>query len=416
MEKLSTDDLVLRIEELENRLAEAEQLIEAIKAGEVDAFAFTNNNQPQVFTLQSGDYAYRVLVENFNEGALNLSEDGLIVYTNTYFTDLLKLPYEKVIGTSFTELVHPSSREIFNDLFKKGLAGKSKGEIILVAAETSYPVYVSLTSLYPTLQTVGMIVTDLSEKKDHERKIEQKNLELQRINKELEAFTYVSSHDLQEPLRKIQMFAGRIMDQEKDSLSDTSKDYFGRMTNAASRMQTLIQDLLNFSRLTTTERKFSYVNLKSLAEEVISEFRDVIDSNNVTIEVGDLCSVNIIPFQFQQLLHNLINNAIRFARRDTPSRITINSKIVEGRDIPNGMLSANQKYCQISVADNGIGFEQRYSDKIFDVFQRLHTKEQYSGTGIGLAIVKKIVANHNGFISAKGELNKGATFDIFLPA
>src|SRR5437868_7767534 len=268
MDKLSKDELALQVKELQLQLAEAQQLIDAIKAGEVDAFAFNKNNQHEVFTLQSGDYAYRVLVENFHEGALNLSEEGLIVYTNTYFSQFLALPYEKVIGVAFAEFVHPSSHATFNELFKKGLAGQSKGEINLVSGNMIYPVYVSLTSLYPTLPTVGMIITELTEKKEYERKMEEKNAELQRINKELEAFTYVSSHDLQEPLRKIQLFAGRIIDTEKENLSTTAHDYFERMSTAASRMQTLIQDLLNFSRITTSEKIFQDTDLRDIISDV----------------------------------------------------------------------------------------------------------------------------------------------------
>ncbi|HEX2682456.1 MAG TPA: PAS domain S-box protein, partial [Ferruginibacter sp.] len=181
----TTEELLAEIDALKNRLTDAEQLIEAIKAGEVDAFAFTKSDRMEIFTLESGDYAYRILVENFREGALNLSEEGLIVYTNTYFHELLGLPYDKVISSSVFDLIHPSSKNDFNDLFKKGLAGQSKGEINLAAVDRVIPVYISLTSLYPTLPTVGMIVTDLSEKKEHENILEERNVELKKVNKEL---------------------------------------------------------------------------------------------------------------------------------------------------------------------------------------------------------------------------------------
>ncbi|HMD00661.1 MAG TPA: ATP-binding protein [Ferruginibacter sp.] len=414
MDKLSKDELALQVKELQLQLAEAQQLIDAIKAGEVDAFAFNKNNQHEVFTLQSGDYAYRVLVENFHEGALNLSEEGLIVYTNTYFSQFLALPYEKVIGVAFAEFVHPSSHATFNELFKKGLAGQSKGEINLVSGNMIYPVYVSLTSLYPTLPTVGMIITDLTEKKEYERKMEEKNAELQRINKELEAFTYVSSHDLQEPLRKIQLFAGRIIDTEKENLSTTAHDYFERMSTAASRMQTLIQDLLNFSRITTSEKIFQDTDLRDIISDVKLDYSEAVDDNELIIETGKLCRANIIPFQFKQLMQNLISNAVRFAKPGVPAQIKIEAtNDNDGGYEKNG---SSGKLCRITVSDNGIGFEQRFSDKIFDVFQRLHSHQEYPGTGIGLAIVKKIVENHNGVITAKGELNKGATFIISIPA
>ena len=176
METLSSEKLLLRIEELENRLAEANQLIEAIKAGEVDALALTNNNnKPEDFTLKSGDYIYRVLVENFSEGALNLSEDGLILYGNKSFHETLELSHEKVIGQNIAQFIHPNSKDTFNELFKEGLAGQSKGEINLIVGKKSYSVHVSFTSLNPILPTVGMIVTNLTEKNEAKKILEAKN-------------------------------------------------------------------------------------------------------------------------------------------------------------------------------------------------------------------------------------------------
>lgn len=185
MQTQSKENLLSLVEELKKRLGEAEQLIEAIKAGEVDAFAVNKNNQPEVFTLQSGDYTYRVLVENFSEGALNLSEDGLIVYSNTSFHEILKLSYQKIIGKNILEFIHPESKETFKKLFRKGLAGQSKGEINLIGANGIIPVYVSLTSLYPKLPTVGVVVSDLRERKIHEQILLQKK-QLEIANKSTE--------------------------------------------------------------------------------------------------------------------------------------------------------------------------------------------------------------------------------------
>ena len=193
MESTSANHLLSRIAELETQLEESEQLIEAIKAGEVDAFAIFHNDTPEVYTLHSGDYAYRVLVERFGEGALNLTEDGLIVYTNTYFYKFLGLPYEKVVGTFIFEYIAEDSKEKFRQLFDAGLTGSGKGEINLNINNQIKSVYVSLSTLQPQLATVGMIITDLTEKKANEKiitgyqdEMEEKNLLLQNKNKQLE--------------------------------------------------------------------------------------------------------------------------------------------------------------------------------------------------------------------------------------
>jgi signal transduction histidine kinase len=235
---------------------------------------------------------------------------------------------------------------------------------------------------------------------------EKRAAELIVANKELLAFTYVSSHDLQEPLRKIQTFVTIILKQENENLSEDGKNNFQRMQLAAGRMQLLIEDLLAFSRINTMERKF--------------ELRDTIQEKHAVIESGDLCPANIIAFQFRQLLYNLISNALKFSNPEVPSRIIIKSRIVKGKNVRGQNFSPQQSdeknYCHITVKDNGIGFEPHFSERIFEVFQKLHGKEVYAGTGIGLAIVKKIVENHNGIITATSELNKGAQFDIYIPA
>ena len=219
--------------------------------------------------------------------------------------------------------------------------------------------------------------------------LEEKIIELKNINTELEAFTYVSSHDLQEPLRKIQTLAGRIMEKEHQNLSDNGKNYFRLMQNAAQRMQTLIQDLLAFSKLNIADRTFEITNLNVLIEEIKKEFKEAIAEKNAVIIVKEICDVKIIPFQFRQLMHNLISNALKFSNSKIPPYITITSSIIKQKP-KNINLLVNSDYCLITITDNGIGFEEEFSEKIFEVFQRLHDKEEYAGTGIGLAIVKKL--------------------------
>jgi light-regulated signal transduction histidine kinase (bacteriophytochrome) len=180
-------------------------------------------------------------------------------------------------------------------------------------------------------------------------------------------------------------------------------------------MQTLIQDLLAYSRTNTEERQFENTDLNNIVAEVSEALKEELNDKHATIEVIGLCEAYIIPFQFRQLMHNLIGNAIKFSTANRPPHIKIESKIAKGITFNNEKLSAQQTYCCITVSDNGIGFEQQYNEKIFDIFQRLHDKNKYNGTGIGLAIVKKIVENHNGIITATGALDKGATFEIYIP-
>jgi signal transduction histidine kinase len=245
---------------------------------------------------------------------------------------------------------------------------------------------------------------------------EKRAAELSIANKELLAFTYISSHDLQEPLRKIQTFVTIILENEDKNLSDNGKYSFQRMQLAAKRMQQLIDDLLAFSRINTTDHKFEKTELNIIVEEVRTELKDTIQEKHATIEATELCSANIIIFQFRQLMNNLISNALKFSNPDIPSHITIKSRIEKGINLNIEKLSPEKNYCHITVKDNGIGFEPHFSERIFEVFQKLHNKDLYGGTGIGLAIVKKIVENHNGIIIATSELNKGAQFDIYIPA
>ncbi len=418
----TVSELLLKIADLENRLEESEQLAEAIKAGEVDAFAINTENEAAVYTLQSGDYAYRILVEAFKEGAINVSEDGLILYTNSYFCELLGLSYDKIIGTSLYDFIDPGCLKDFRILFQEAITGISKGEILLAGKHSPIPVYVSLTSLRPKLTTVGIVITDLTEQKrtenlikNYQTDLENKNTELIQSNSELASFAYIASHDLQEPLRKIQTFASRITGME-DTLSDSAKDHFDRMKKAANRMQTLIEDLLNYSQTNSVIRNFEKTELHKLVEDVKKELAEELEVKEATVVAGEMCTVEIIPFQFKQLFHNLINNSLKFAHPDKKPIIEISSKSVKGETLDDEKIIPEKEYCHISIADNGIGFEPEYSKKIFDIFSRLHGREVYKGTGIGLAIVKKITDNHEGIIRATGEPDKGARFDIYLPA
>lgn len=232
-------------------------------------------------------------------------------------------------------------------------------------------------------------------------KRERAESELLRSNDELQNFAYVASHDLQEPLRKIQAFGDLLETEYADSLGD-GKDYLERMLNAAARMSTLIEDLLAFSRVTTKRTTPKSVDLNQVVGEVISDLEAAISSSTGKVVVDKLPTVKADATHMRQLFQNLIGNAIKFRREDVPPEVHVSSK-------------KSGKFCEITVKDNGIGFDEKYIDRIFTVFQRLHGRDGYSGTGIGLAVCQKIVQRYNGIITAKSRPGHGSTFIIKLP-
>ncbi|HVX25651.1 MAG TPA: PAS domain-containing protein [Parafilimonas sp.] len=247
--------------------------------------------------------------------------------------------------------------------------------------------------------------------KEYARQMEKQNEELQRINIDLDSFTYTASHDLQEPLRKIKTFCNLIETKAGKTFSEDTAAYFNRIIAAVSRMQNLIDSLLNYSRTTSAEKILIPTDLNNIVEEVKKELAEMITEKDAKIIYEPLPVIKVIPLQFQQLFLNIISNAIKYSRADVPPVIHITSEQFSERN-----EDKTQKLTKISVSDNGIGFEQKYADNIFKLFQRLHGRTEYSGTGIGLAICKKIVENHNGTINAISEPGKGSTFIITIPS
>ena len=243
-----------------------------------------------------------------------------------------------------------------------------------------------------------------------------KNLELEQSNAELESFNYIASHDLQEPLRKIQAFSQRILSKEGDQMSAFSKDYFTRINTAAERMQNLIDALLSYSKANISIQSKGSIDLHVLLKEVVADMQDSIDEAHAVVNISYLPVLPIIAIQVEQVFVNLLANAIKYSKPDIAPVINISATMVSGQEIPDPIADKSIKYWMISVADNGIGFEQRYEHKIFELFQRLHGSGDYIGTGIGLAICKKIMRNHRGFISAIGVPGAGSTFNIYFPA
>jgi len=206
-----------------------------------------------------------------------------------------------------------------------------------------------------------------------------------------------------------------ILDKEFHALSAQGKVYFDRLNKSVRRMQLLIRDLIMYTQVKVQKQAFEYRSLQAIVEEVKQNFSDEISQKQVTFQLGKMCDAYIIPFQFNQLMHNLVSNSIKFSKPDVSPVIKIETSIENGDSRLNEKLLNGKEYCHIQVADNGIGFDPEYKEKIFEVFQRLNGRDAFDGTGIGLSIVKKIVENHNGVITATGVLNQGAKFDIYIP-
>lgn len=245
--------------------------------------------------------------------------------------------------------------------------------------------------------------------------LKERNAELEASNKELASFNHVASHDLQEPLRKIQTFISRVSDADKAVLSESAKDYIYKIEVSAKRMRVLIDDLLLFSRTNTTKKEFIKSNLGELLENAKSELTEVIEEKKAIITVSKLPKLSVIPYQIEQLFINLIGNSLKYSQPDRIPEINIESEKVNSDQFPELLDHNTKKFHKITFQDNGMGFDPQFKETIFVLFQRLHSRKDYPGTGIGLAICKKIVENHKGYIIADSKPDEGSVFTVFLP-
>jgi light-regulated signal transduction histidine kinase (bacteriophytochrome) len=255
---------------------------------------------------------------------------------------------------------------------------------------------------------------------EHAKELNRQLLEnislLEAANKDLDRFAFMASHDLQEPLRKIRTFSDRLYLKYKDVLDQEGRTNITRIQKASERMQLLINDILTFSKLSAEDGVFIQSDLNKIVGEVLNDMEEEVKEKKAQISVNPLPSMYVNPGLIRPLFHNLISNALKYCKKQVDPVINIHSEIsppLNGNG--NSNKESNSKYCRIFIEDNGIGFDQKYSEQIFGMFKRLHLNTEFEGTGIGLALCKKIVEKHNGFISARSKLNEGSTFIISLP-
>lgn len=256
---------------------------------------------------------------------------------------------------------------------------------------------------------------DVSDQYKKTLELEENNKELKSINEELESFNNIVSHDLQEPLHKIQMFISRIEAKEIELISDQGKVYFSKIKLSANKMQTLLIDLVNYSRTIKGDKVFKETDLNEIITQILDDLAINIEDKKAVISAAVLPTIKVIPFQMEQLFINLISNSLKYSKDDVNPIISIFEEEIFENEIYESKIISNEEYCKIVIVDNGIGFKQEYSSKIFNLFYRLEKDSKYSGTGLGLAICKRIVENHDGFIQVSSVPGEGAEFAIFIP-
>jgi len=383
-----------------------------------DLSILKRSNEELIITNESIKHAE--IIGEFCISQWNLVSNKLIYSDNLYrLLGCDPQSFEPTIE-DFLEFVHPEDKSIVSEVAENTLIyGKTYPHFYRILRKDGELRYFMSTGkfIYDNKGKTHIgIVKDITEQHLSNVAIEERNHELEQSIKELESFNRVASHDLQEPLRKIQTFISRIAENDMAKLSDQGKEYLSKIDSSAKKMRILIDDLLLFSRTNKSEKIFEKADLNTLLENANQELTHEIEEKSAVIQSVQLPVLNVIAFQIQQLFVNLIGNALKYSKPGISPVIKIECEKLAARDYPDFITDNHKKYFKISISDNGMGFDQQYAEKIFNLFHRLHHNSEYVGTGIGLSICKKIAENHNGFILAEGKPGIGATFVVYLPA
>lgn len=370
-----------------------------------------------------------ISMRNYSESIINTIREPLLIIDRDFFIKSANPAFYKYFETTEKETEGHSFFEIgdcqwdipeFKELLFKMLSEKEAVhdfKVDTVCSGIGKKIMIVNARRILDAQPAGMILLAIEDVTDLETtnvQLTKKNLELEKYNKQLEAFSAAASHDLQEPLRKIQMFSERIIDSEKN-LTESSIHNLERIRVASASMSQLIHDLIEYSRINYIEKEYKKTDLNLLLKKIISDLKDYILEKNALITISALPQVDVIPHQLQQLFINLIMNAIKYTKKDVIPQIKIGTEQTTREEIIQIGGDPKINYTKINVSDNGIGFNREYETKIFEPFYRLHSTDQYSGSGLGLTIAQKIISNHHGFIIASSKVNKGTTFSIYIP-
>jgi PAS domain S-box-containing protein len=372
--------------------------------------------------LRRSEERYHKMIDEVEDYAIFLLDaNGIIQNWNKGAEKIKGYKEDEIVGKSFELFYRPEDREAGLPYKLLGIAreqGKAVHEGWRVRKDGSmFWGSVVLTAVHDAQNNLigfSKVTRDLTERKLAEDRLREYNNDLQFQNKELEQFAYAASHDMKEPLRKIHFYNSYVVENASQQLDEKSREYLNRSINAVERMSDLIEDLLMYSTTTANAEYVEEVDLNEVVEEIVLLHKDELEQKNARIELEELPVVCGVAFQFKQLLANLINNSLKYRHPDRQAVIHIRCTKVNGSQIDEKDAEPGKKYYRISVEDNGLGFEQEYAEKIFELFQRLNISG-VKGSGIGLAICKKIMQNHKGFIKATGKPGEGARFDIYIP-
>jgi signal transduction histidine kinase len=370
--------------------------------------------------ISSGLMAESEAIGKFSTWQWDLETDK-IDYSDNQFRLLGVLPNAFVPNKdSFMDFVHPDDQEAIAASMEGIINNKELPFIYYKIIQPNNEIrYFKSTGKLLIDQQGGKILLginfDITDEHLLNIKLKERNNELEKSNKELASFNHVASHDLQEPLRKIQTFISRVSDADKAVMSDSAKEYILKIETSAKRMRVLIDDLLLFSKTNTTKKEFIKSDLNELLENAKLELAVIIDEKKGNFKAAKLPKLHVIPYQIEQLFINLIGNSLKYSQPGIAPQININCEKILSNEYPELMDQPFRKFYKITFTDNGMGFDPQFKDNIFVLFQRLHSKTDYPGTGIGLAICKKIVENHKGYITADSEPGQGSVFTVFLP-
>jgi len=369
--------------------------------------------------LRESENKINSIIQAAVDGIITINKRGMMEMVNPSAARLFGYDAQELLGRSINMLM-PEPDSSRHDGYIRHYEETGEKRIIGIGREVTgmrkdgslFPFYLSISEVQLTDRKVYTgFVHDITKQKLDEERLRRYAAELERSNRELQDFAYVSSHDLQEPLRKIQAFGDRLLTKEYDNLSEQGKDYIDRMLNAASRMQNLINDLLGFSRVTAKSKPFVKVKLDDILSEVISDLEVTIEQTGAEIIRSSLPEIEAEPTQMRQLFQNLLSNAMKFRKPDESPIINIYAKSLQRR--AHLTATPGDQVTEIYVEDNGIGFDEKYLDRIFNIFQRLEG-QKYEGSGIGLAVCRKIAIRHGGDITASSQPGVGTRFIITL--